>query len=86
MANNATCFLIYELRNWTRWSEPTQLLALSLPMLVFGWLIYKSWWKTRHAVVGRIYWRDLRWPLVAMTPWAITRVLSIIWQVFCYQA
>lgn len=78
------CWTIYQARNWANWSRPMRFAITILPMVVFGIVAWKAFRPEGSWPPVTILWRDLRWLLILLIPWAVARVLSLAWFAFCY--
>lgn len=84
MIDETTCYAIYELRNWSFWSRPMRLAITILPIVVFGMLMIRSFRKKRHPNYQFVLWRDLRFVLVLLIPWAFSQLVGLIYYTLCY--
>jgi hypothetical protein len=62
-----------------------RLLIQILPMVVFMILGFRAFgWKEPPRIW--VKWRDLRWLLVLLIPWAVAEIISIVYYTLCYSS
>lgn len=55
-----------------------------LPMVIFGIVFYKAFfWKREYEAYAIVY-RDLRWLMILLLPWAFSQIVGLIYFSLCY--
>lgn len=83
MIDETLCWTLYQIRNWSNWGRPMRFAITILPMVVYLIVGWKSF-RVKEGVRRYITWRDLRWFLIMLIPWAVSEFFGIAYYTLCY--